>query len=84
MLEREEVGKIMLARRNSKNSHHAVGCKCQNITRARLIYLSHKKITARTTKRFPLSRCASAIQIVRPLQQRHLSLRRSNAIRVML
>ena len=36
----------MLARRNGKNSHHAVGCKFQNITRARLIYLSHKQITA--------------------------------------
>jgi hypothetical protein len=32
----------------------------------------------------PLSRCASAIQIVHPLQRHHLSLRRSNAIRAML
>ena len=45
-LERQEVGKIVLARRNGKNSHHAVGCKFQNITRPGLIYLSHKKIAA--------------------------------------
>ncbi len=31
---------------NGKNGHHAVGCKFQNITRAGLIYLSHKKIAA--------------------------------------
>ena len=36
----------MLAWRNGKKSHHAVGCKFQNITRPQLIYLSHKKITA--------------------------------------